>query len=115
MDKKVTGYDLFNDPTLKKARESLSAEDQEKYKKMGEHMFNNINFANPELSDNFTPPMEEACAYVIQGLESGLHPSYLDEDEKVLLETTYGEKWYEKWGYTKCDLDDINITDDKKE
>ena len=67
-DKLKTGYDLFNDPTLKKARDSLSDDDKEKYKKMGEYLFNNVNFADPELTDNFTPPFEEACAYIIQGL-----------------------------------------------
>ena len=102
-----TAYDLFNDPAMKRARESLSKEDQEKYKKMGEYLFNNVNFANNEMDENFTPPIEDACAYNIQGLQSGLHPSFLEDNEKELLKTNYGDEWYTKWGYTEKDLTDF--------
>ena len=100
-----TGFDLFNDPTLKKARDSLSKEDQEKYKKMGEYLFENINFADNTMDSDFKPPIEDACAYIIQGIQSGLHPSYLDDNEKELLKQNYGDDWYKKWGYTAKDLE----------
>lgn len=49
--------------------------------------------------------MEEALAYVVESLKSGIHPAYLDEDEKNILMAGYGEKWYEKWGYTSDQLE----------
>lgn len=49
--------------------------------------------------------MEEALAYVVESLKSGIHPAYLDEDEKAIMMAGYGEKWYEKWGYSSDKLD----------
>jgi hypothetical protein len=43
--------------------------------------------------------MEEALAYVVQGLDSGLHPKYITEDEDALLQAAYGEEWFKKWNY----------------
>ena len=40
--------------------------------------------------------MEEALAYVVQGLESGLHPKYITEDEDALLIAAYGEEWFKR-------------------
>jgi len=37
-------------------------------------------------------------------LKSGLHPSMLDENEKILLKEALGDKWYEKYGYVEQDL-----------
>ena len=102
-----TTYDLFNDPALKKARDSLSKEDQEKYKKIGEYLFDNINLADNTMDADFTPPIEDACAYILQGIQSGLHPSFLDDNEKELLKQNVGDDWYKKWGYTAKDLDSM--------
>lgn len=49
--------------------------------------------------------MEEALAYVVESLKSGIHPAYLNEDEKAIVMAGYGEKWYEKWGYQSDKLD----------
>ena len=51
--------------------------------------------------------MEEALSYVVETLKSGLHPKYLDEDDKALLEAGYGEKWFENWGYQQEDVTEL--------
>jgi hypothetical protein len=49
--------------------------------------------------------MVESVLQLSVQLRSGLHPSDLEEQDIKLLETSFGEKWYEKWGYEKADLE----------
>ena len=110
--------DLFNNPMVNNAIKSLSKEELEKYKKVGEQMYSNMNnFTDSKnIRNNLTSSMEEAVAYVEEGLKSGLLPSDLTEDEVILLVETYGEKWYEKYGYTKEEVPEpglsINVKQD---
>ena len=55
------------------------------------------------MSDN----MLEALAYVESQLNSGLHPSMLEKNEKALLKDAYGDEWYTKWEYVYEDLKNI--------
>lgn len=80
---------------------SLTSQQQEAYAKMGENMFNSIDFetGKPKGQD----PLE-AVAYIESGLKSGLHVSFLEDNEKQILFDTFGEKWYERYGYTADDV-----------
>jgi hypothetical protein len=49
--------------------------------------------------------MEEALAYVVESLKSGIHPAYLSEDEKAMMVAGYGEYWFKKFGYPSDNLD----------
>ena len=40
-------------------------------------------------------------------IKSGLHPCHIADVERAELVKKFGEKWYEKWGYVKEDLDDF--------
>ena len=42
-------------------------------------------------------------------IRSGLHPSYLNDDEIEVLVTAYGEEWYTQFGFKKEDLDEIKV------
>ena len=99
-------YDLFSDKTLQNAYKALTPAQREKYRQVGEHMYGNLNFKEKEVMNNVAPPFEEAAVYIGEGLKSGLHPSYLEENEKAVLQEVYGEKWFEKWGYTKEDVEE---------
>ena len=88
---------LFNNEMIKKAKESMTPEQLEEYKKKGEQFFADVNFE--DKNGNTVPPVESACAYITEGLKSGMHPSYLDEDEKIVMEEIYGKEWYKKWGW----------------
>ena len=98
---------IFNNPTFKAAFNSLSEEDKEKYKKIGEDLYNTIDFtsSNPTTSNKEDPT--EMIAYIENQLRSGIHPSDMEEGEKLIMSDIYGEEWYTKWGYVKGDLDDI--------
>lgn len=93
---------LFNNEMIQKARESMTPEQIEEYKKKGEEFFANVDFE--DKNGNAVPPVESACAYISEGLKSGMHPSYLDDDEKRVMEEIYGNEWYKKWGWDSLDF-----------
>ena len=86
----------------KSFQDKLSPEEKEKYEQFGKYMYQSFDFTkdNTSIQDNCNDiSLEEALAYVTESLKSGLHPKYLTEDEKVLMEAGYGKDWYEKWNY----------------
>ena len=93
---------LFNNEMIKQARESMTPEQLEEYKKKGEEFFANVDFEDKD--GNTIPPVESACAYITEGLKSGIHPSYLDDDEKRVMEEIYGKEWYKKWGWESLEF-----------
>lgn len=101
--KGTNDFDIFDNPMVRAAEKALTKEDLDRYKRLGESMFKGIDFATSEV-DN---PMEEALAYIEVGLRSGLHPTFLDENEINLLISSYGDKWYQRFGYTEEDLKTI--------
>lgn len=81
-------------------KDCLSEEQIKSYEKMGEKMFNQIDFENNKTSNDLSlSPLEKSRIYIEEGLNSGLHPSYLENDEKQLMKELYGEKWYTKWNW----------------
>lgn len=97
---------LFNNPMVDEIRKTMSPEDLEKYKKLGESMYANIDYEKAAVS-NMPPEMEDFLVYITSMLKSGLHPSMFSDDEKKFMNEIVGEKWYENYGYVKEDLDDI--------
>jgi hypothetical protein len=83
----------------------LPEEDRIKFQKLGEKLYNNFDIQKGTVfKENENNTLEEALAYIVEGLKSGLHPRHLDEDEIHLLRAAYGDEWYTKWNYTKEDL-----------
>lgn len=103
MSQKYNQYDLFNNPMVEAARQSMSPEMLEKYKRLGESMYKDIDFENGTIQN----VIDESLKKMDHTLKSGLHPSMLSDDEKNLLKEEIGEKWYEKYGYVEDDLVDI--------
>jgi len=84
---------------------SLTPEQIEEYKRMGEYMFNNNDYNINMTGSKVKPPKEQdLLTYAIQGLQAGLDPKLLTEPELRALTAVYGEKWYLKFG-----LDDMEI------
>ena len=96
--------DLFDNPMVRSAMAALSEEDKQKYKIIGDQLYGRINFENGQ---SFEPPIAEAVAYIETSLQSGMHPSMLEENDHVLLKEQYGDEWYKQWGYVKEDLTEI--------
>jgi hypothetical protein len=102
--------DLFDNQMVKSALKSLSAEDTEKYKKIGESMYNTINFTDGTILDDINPPIAESVGYIEQGLNSGLEPNDLEETEIQLMINTFGNEWYQKYGFDEGDKPDYQLT-----
>jgi hypothetical protein len=103
----INDMDLFDNPMTRAALAAMSDEQKRKYKEIGEEMYGHIDFEDSKVLNNIPPPMEEALAYIKEQLKSGLHPSALDDNEKIFLSDALGEEWYKSWGYVKEDLNEI--------
>jgi len=99
--------ELFDNPMTRSALAALSDDDKKRYKMIGEHLYDRVNFENEKTQNNLPDCMDEAAACIETSLQSGLHPSMLEDNEKSLLQEIYGNEWYTKWGYIKDDLSDI--------
>ena len=79
--------------------ESIPESEREVYEKFGEKFHKSFDVNTGEPVDLSKISMEEALSYVVQGLNAGLHPKFITDDEDALLQAAYGEEWYKKWGY----------------
>jgi hypothetical protein len=101
--------DLFDNPMIREARKQIPKEQQEKWAKMGEEMYNTVDFVDAEGKSQTIPEdMMEGAAYVIDSIKSGMHISYLEKNERDLLKEIYGSKWHERFGYTEQDINGIH-------
>jgi hypothetical protein len=101
---------LWDNEMVRHAMKTMSPEDIEKYRKIGESMYKDIDFETAKISnkDQSCPQfLADSVAYLTEAIKSGLHPSMLTEDEKNILEEFYGKEWYKQWDYTKEDLDEF--------
>ena len=97
IQKKDTKNDMFEN-LRKKYIDSLTPEDIEAYKKFGEKFYS-VDFTTNLPDNTKTINLEECLANICRGLDSGLHPSYIEKDEENLLKAAYGLEWYKRWGY----------------
>lgn len=89
--------DMFEN-LRKKYIDSLTPEEVEGYKKFGEKFYS-LDFTSQLPSDTKTIQLEECLANICRGLDSGLHPFYIEKEEENLLKAAYGAEWYKRWGY----------------
>jgi hypothetical protein len=93
------------DPLVEAAKKALTPEQLDEYKKIGEYMYNNIDYKNAILNNPVKNARhEDLVIYATEALKSGCDPHDLTKDELQAIEKHYGEKWY-----TQFDLDPENI------
>lgn len=102
--------DIWNNPMVNNALKAMSKEDLEKYKKVGEQLYGNVNFEDSTVVNKLITPVDEAVAYIEEGLKSGLMPDDLDENEVILLQKTYGEEWYKKYGFSREEVPEPGLS-----
>ena len=114
-DENVGQFDLFNNPQIKRAKESLPPAVRAQYEQIGENIWNQMEASQASLvnnsgedinftGENLPPPVEEAAANIAEAIKSGLHPTLLDDDEVNLMKECFGSRWYTHWGYTDEDM-----------
>ncbi|OUW96008.1 MAG: hypothetical protein CBD97_02005 [Pelagibacteraceae bacterium TMED237] len=112
-EKNYNESNLFNNPMIDEAKKAMSKKDIERYEKIGEEIWKNIDFVNNDvitegnIINTVTPEMKEGINQIIAQINSGLHPSMLEDNEKIFMADALGKEWYLKWGYLKEDLDNI--------
>ena len=101
--------DLFTNPMVQQAKQAMTQEQLDEYKRIGEEMYNTVDFVNSEIIDNPSLPgskslhdstpqeIIEAVAYIVEAMKSGLHPDYLDDNEKEVCKAFYGDDWKSKF------------------
>jgi hypothetical protein len=102
--------DLFNNPFFENAKKSLTEEQKEEYKKIGEYMYNKDIYSTAETKIKSDITHEEILFYAVQALKSGINPKDLTQKEIQALTDTYGKYWYEKFGLEKEDVPELTIT-----
>lgn len=60
--------------------------------------------SSKNYDDSNVIDLDESLSYIIIQLNSGLHPSYLSNDEEDLLTAKYGEDYFKLWGYDQKEL-----------
>ena len=95
---------MFDSPMFQKMIENLSDEDREKYKRIGEYMYNSVDYEKNEILNKVKTPTEEILGYIELALQSGISIEDLEPEERQYMKDQFGNKWYEKYGFT---LDDI--------
>lgn len=96
---------LFDNPLVQQFKESLTPEERAKYEKIGNDLYNTINFETGETEET----MQDVFAQLKAMLESGLHPSFLTYEEKSFMENYLGKEWYSQFGYLENDLQRVNM------
>jgi hypothetical protein len=105
---------LFGEKRLQEIAASLSEEDKKRYAKIGEEMYNSINFEDINSQGNLASQnadeveMENAAEIKIM-LRSGMHISYLTRQEKDIMKNVFGNKWYEEFGFLETDENRVNF------
>lgn len=93
----------FMDPKVfEEMSKSISPELAEKWKQAGEAMYSNL-----DENGDWIPPNKDpgVIANIIESIKSGLHPSYLTKDEKLILQGNLGDNWYEDYGFKKEEME----------
>lgn len=106
----VISGSLWNNDMVNSAMESMSKSDRDKYAKMGESFYKDVDYETSTIIDNsnvIPPFMKDAVLYIEESIKSGLHPSMMTLDETELMKSVLGAKWYEKYGYVEGDLTEI--------
>lgn len=90
--------DLFNNPMIDAAKKAMTPEQLEEYKRIGQYMYNTVDFGSVEATVIETKPtIAELARYAETALRSGAMPTDLSEPELQAMSQVHGEKWYEKF------------------
>lgn len=96
--------DLYDNPMVRSAKKAMTPEQIEEYKKIGEYMYNNVDYHKAEMETVKQPEPIDLLVYATEALKSGGSPMDLTKQEIAELESVYGKKWYEHFGIEESEL-----------
>lgn len=92
--------DLFNNPMVDAARKALTPEQIDEYKRIGEYMYNSIDYKTAVAGTQVRESKDEdLILYATEALKSGGDPKDLTDTEIQCLCKIYGDNWYERFGF----------------
>jgi len=97
---------LFDNPMFQEMKNSLSVEEQKKYEQCGKYMYEEMDQLD-EKGD--IKAAIDTVSQIKLMLESGMHPSYLEKEEREFLSSYLGDEWYKNFGYLENDLNRVNM------
>ena len=82
----------------------MTEEQLNSFAEFGKKMHDGMDYTkdNPyeeDKSPSSVISLEECLASIVAQIKAGLHPSYVEEQEELLLKAHYGEEWYKHFGY----------------
>ena len=106
-EKKSQKYDpLFDNPAFVEMKNSLSIDEQKKYDDQGKYMYAQIDDFDEKGEMN---AVIDTVSQIKLMLISGMHPSYLEKEEREFLTNYLGKEWYKDFGYLENDINRINM------
>lgn len=91
---------LWNNPTINKIKKNMSDAQLKYFESQGD-MYN-TDFSKSDIDND----LKEMIEYVKIGLNSGLNPKDLSDDEKDAMAEIYGPTWYILYGFNEEDVYD---------
>lgn len=89
---------LVTSPEIVMAKNALTEEQKEEYKKIGEYMYQtDVSKVKHNGSQVVKVNKADLLIYAESGLRSGLSPKDLTADELASLINAYGERWFERF------------------
>lgn len=76
------------------AKDSMSQEQLDTYKRLGEDLYNTIDYTTNSVLDS--DPVLESVAQIVETIKSGMDVSYLDEEDRTVMQEWGGKEWYER-------------------
>ncbi len=100
-----TTINLFNNPMVTAARNAMTHEQQEEYKRIGQYMYNSVDYQTREVGPKAkVADTADLVAMSSEALKAGGDPKDLSDEELRALQTTYGQKWYERFDLSLEDI-----------
>jgi uncharacterized protein YPO0396 len=94
-----------SNPMIDSARRAMTQEQLEEYKKIGEYMYNSVDYKTAAAGVQVRESKDEdLLVYATEALKAGGDPNDLTEPEIQVLNKVYGEKWYERFGFEENEV-----------
>ena len=105
---------LFSKKRLQEIADTTSDEDKKRYENIGKEMYDSIKFEDINSQGTFASENAESIeleniSQLKLMLQSGMHPCYFTTQDKDMMKNSYGEKWFEQYGFLETDLNRINF------
>lgn len=96
MNDDLNDQSLWNNPAIEETIKRTDPEKYYKYQKMAQSLFDKSNIDDPHIINI------EAATQIRLMLRDGLHPSLLDENEKDLFISTFGQESFDAFNGPGC-------------